>query len=397
MLKIKIVNSVFLAHVLLLTFFNYVILFDIEYDDGIVQTILNNIYTVRDILLYSSILFLCLTRSFTRDSFIVIIGAIILYILTAILSPQNIEYFQEVSTYFILCISVFCVVRSKVFPLKTFIKLNRYVAILTVFLALWFFINNIGTLFFIQHYMVFSNAVSISTAVLISQGFASKNKIDLGLALVSYIMILLGGGRGAFVSLSLLAAIIFWNKYRSSKIIYCGIGVCLLFIIAPNFMVDILGYLSSIVDFDSRTISRLLSDDLLQGSDRYELYGYLCQCIQNDYFLGGGLCADRYYLTSGGLSDNGFYAHNILIEMMVDFGILGLISFGYIIYIFIYVAKKYRNEHFIFNYLLAFFIVGFFQLFFSRSFLTEPIFFIFVAYTIHYNNIKYSGHEETIG
>lgn len=233
--------------------------------------------------------------------------------------------------------------------------------------------------------MDYSNAVSIVSALLLYFGIIEGKKVDLLLGVVTYIILLIAGSRGAFLTLSILIVSLIWLKYKSQKILYLAIFFSVFFLLVPDIFYNALLFISSSVDFESRTIERLLTSDFLRGNDRYQLYTYLWEKIVDDCFLGGGICADRYYLDMGKLTDNGYYTHNIFIELVVDFGIFGLVLFCFILKQIYSFVKKYHNQNSICGFVFVYITVIFIQLFFSRSWLTEPNLYILLGLLIYYN------------
>lgn len=153
-------------------------------------------------------------------------------------------------------------------------------------LAIFTFFSQQSTHLFMEKYMDYSNAVSIVSALLLYFGLNECKKIDTVLGFITYIILFVAGGRGSFVTLTLLIVCLLWLKYNDKRLIYMAFSICIVLLIFPNLILDIILGISSSLDFESRTIERLLSGDLLRGNDRYQLYSYLLGKIEDDYFFG---------------------------------------------------------------------------------------------------------------
>lgn len=388
--KLNLLFTIILLSPLVIQCFSFSLSFyDDLVDGGPIQIFLNYIYAFRDFCLFSSLGILLLYRAFPKDSIILISFVLIILLLSFAVHPENIKYFQQVQTQFILCIDAYLIIRSNLVKIELLKKVLRMFCYGLSILAIFTFFSQQSTLLFMEKYMDYSNAVSIVSALLLYFGLNECKKIDTVLGFITYIILFVAGGRGSFVTLTLLIVCLLWLKYNDKRLIYMAFSICIVLLIFPNLILDIILGISSSLDFESRTIERLLSGDLLRGNDRYQLYSYLLGKIEDDYFLGGGICADRHYLNIGHLTDNGYYAHNIVIELITDFGIFGIFLTIFIIrniYIFI---KKYHKNSEICGFIMVYFIVSFVQLFFSRSWLTEPNLFILMGLLIYYNNKNY--------
>lgn len=388
--KLNLASTILLLSALVIQSFSFSLSFyDGLVDGGVIQIILNYIYTYRDVCLISSLGILLFYRAFPKDSVLLVLFVLLTILFTAAIYPDNIKYFQQVQTQFVLCVDSYLIIRSGLINIELFKKVLRWFCIVLSFLAIYTFFTQQATLLFIEQYMDYSNAVSIVSALLLYFGLVECKKIDTVLGFITYIILFIAGGRGAFITLSLLIVSLLWLKYNDKKYIYVVFCLCIVLLVFPNLILDIILAISSSLDFESRTIERLLSGDLLRGNDRYQLYSYLWGIIKDNPFWGGGICADRYYLDIGHLTDNGYYAHNIIVEMVTDFGMFGLVFLIFVIYQIYRFVKKYHKNRGICGFVIVYVIVSFVQLLFSRSWLTEPNFFILIGLLIYYNNTSY--------
>ena len=94
------------------TFSNSLSFYDGLAEDPLIKTLLGRVYTIRDICLFSSICILLVYQALPKDSIILVLLSIVAIIFTFAIHPENIPYFQDVQTIFILCLNVYLVIRS---------------------------------------------------------------------------------------------------------------------------------------------------------------------------------------------------------------------------------------------------------------------------------------------
>lgn len=391
--NIKFYEIIILVAALLLQSFSFFISFcDLIVSNGFLQICLDLTYTLRDCCLLLSIAIIVLRNRLKIDCILLIVFFIIAYLLTVLFNQKNIPYFSELQISVILSIQVYIIIRSELISFSVFKSIIHVVSRILCILAVLIFLLEKDTIFFQRHYMDFANAISLVCGVLLYFGIMETKKIDFIFGGLLYLAILLSGSRGSLLTLSILICILMWLKMKWKAVLIVGIlFITMLFVIELGLAENFLVFLTEKFGIESRTISRILEADFFKGNDRFELYRYLCDKIIEDMFLGGGLCADRYYLISGGLEKNGTYAHNIFLEMIVDFGIIGFfISLGLLKLLFDFFKTVKDNN--IKGFISVYIIVAFVQLMLSRSWLTEPNFFILFALVINFKKGKcYDG------
>ena len=109
-------------------------------------------------------------------------------------------------------------------------------------------------------------------------------------------------------------------------------------------------------------------------SGRLEIQKELIRQIKINPF-GYGLGGDRVF--------TGWYAHNIFLELIVQFGIfIGGFLCVFLVYIVISSLRKARAEMQILSILLLFICTGLIKLLISGSYLIEPYFFLLLGFAI---------------
>jgi O-antigen ligase len=158
----------------------------------------------------------------------------------------------------------------------------------------------------------------------------------LPLAVIMLALVLIGT-RGAIVSaaISALAAMLMLKKATFSKKQIIKYGLLVVLVLAAfalpytEFGVKFLIFVSDLLHINSRTLRLIASSQFESESGRSEIYQIAFNAILDGNLLGYGLAGDAYFLQGG-------YAHNFIIELCVDFGVMALVMLG----AFIWLIKK---------------------------------------------------------
>lgn len=234
-------------------------------------------------------------------------------------------------------------------------------------------------------YMVYSYFMLLPICVCYEQWKVSKSRADFILAFIGTICIVLCGARGAIMSLIMyfLVGIIYSGNRKVTlnrlltTLIFTVTGITIIWYY--NELIDALIDLLNQFNIESRFISFLAEGALLEDSGRNLITDAVVLGLKNNPF-GYGLYGDRYVIGNFGYG-RFTYAHNIIEEMLCDFGVIG----GSIIFILIIwrfcrmaIRCKDKREYGLVRTLMPY---GFFQLLFSSSYLENVPFFILMGMT----------------
>lgn len=313
--------------------------------------------------------------------FIVFLGGGILY--TKIRFPQNMEYVRPLYLSFLQYVVVAKLILSDFiridFLIKKAIVASRIISVALLIICL--------VLFPQENYMTFSDAISMSAALLIYSGFQG-NKFDLVGGFLVLLSIILFGGRGALLSMIILIILLafFLDRNKKKKMHY---ALVVIFVLPLLFMV-----LPSVVNFSgSRTVQMLISGEGSYDSSRLLIWETLISELSKDPIAGMGLRGDTYLLPFYFDDEsNVAYAHNIFIELFCDFGIVvGSIIVLLLLYILIKgLILNYDVNPIIKGFIYVFLCVSFIQLLLSRTYLMEPNLYvlIFLVIDIYFSKDK---------
>lgn len=298
---------------------------------------------------------------------------LILLLYNIVVFPQNSEYLLYEAVRFTLpvvipsCLCLLCLSDMQVFE-----DVLYYISWITFCLALYYVLGiTFGGIMFNGYNMSFSYGLLLPMLSLYSR----KNSYSIIASLLLFIFVIALGSRGAavFFTLYVIVDIILFNR---KYLIFIILAIVSIIFLIPLFInkLDELG-------ISSRTLILLLSGDFDQDSGRSEIFDLVINPLMKNPILGIGLWGDRYYI-------DGFYCHNIILEVCLNFGIV-LGSF-LILYIFVFFLKTYfrsnaENKMVLLKYLIACVL----PLMLSNSYLVAPNFGIFlgVLYSIRNCNV----------
>lgn len=179
-------------------------------------------------------------------------------------------------------------------------------------------------------------------------------------------LIMFTGTRGAIIAvlLSVISSYLI-KKHNESLIknfILPAIAVIILLVLFGEKILLFMEYLKDLFGFHSRFFYLVNSGTIFSSSARVRIYTIVIDSFLNGNILGLGLGAVPY------LTNGEFYAHNFVIELLADFGILSIIIiYGFYRLLKLSVWKTVNNDFLIAGLLCVFLVI--FPLLFSGTIL----------------------------
>lgn len=202
--------------------------------------------------------------------------------------------------------------------------------------------------------------------------------------LISILIILAVGSRGPILSIGIYIIIEIFNNFKKERLFTIFL-VLLIGIVILIYFHEIALYLYEFLSkhgIYSRTLYLFLQEDDIHLSNRDYIYNSAINLILEHPTLGIGIAGDRYYFDT--------YAHNLFLEIMLDYGIIfGLIISIILIYIFLrstFLLSKDKS----FDFIKILFCIGIVPLMISSSYLTSAWFWIYIGITVKYLKFKKS-------
>ena len=207
--------------------------------------------------------------------------------------------------------------------------------------------------------------------------------IDFIILILTILMIIIVGSRGplVFAMLYLIYKILTKTRITAWGSITALILVNIVLFSAlflDNFSITML---LQKLNIDARTLSLILENRFLESNARVSLLNSSIKLIESRIMLGYGIFGERAIL--------GTYPHSVVLELIMNYGLLLgtflICIFG--ILIFNCSVSKKKKFHRVY---ILFMFIGLFPLVFSGSYLTNIPFYIFLGITIgHY--IRHNG------
>lgn len=213
--------------------------------------------------------------------------------------------------------------------------------------------------------------------------FNERKPISIFISIFSAIFLILLGNRGSMICLMtfILLYVLFMPGTKKNKIV-----ISLILIISATFVLTsinrILLYINNVafeLGLSTRFFNMLMEGNLLSSKGRAAIAEKLFTAIFEKPLLGYGVCGDQYIA--------GTYAHNIGIELWVQYGlIIGTLLFTALIVILVNGIKTaITKEHKAFILVLC--CSSFMKLLFSSTYLSEGFLFLLIGFAIRVQRV----------
>jgi len=206
--------------------------------------------------------------------------------------------------------------------------------------------------------------------------FAKLKKIFALIGIVSGIVLLfLLGTRGplVFAIIYLVFCMLVYTKKWMLRVLFLSFGIAAVFILVSGlymkWLTELYEWLLGI-DIDSFILKQLIFNDESSVSERAVLFEKTMELISKNQFLGVGLFGERSLI--------GGYPHNILLEILVDFGgLLGgaIILLSVLAFALLWKNSKKQDRDFLIVLIFSFAL----KMFISASYITDSGFWLMVG------------------
>lgn len=234
-------------------------------------------------------------------------------------------------------------------------------------------------------YMEFGYYVLPAMIILFCKYNEQKQRKDIIFMILSMVIAFIYGSRG-----SVFAGILFIATYRllingiRSKRMYTTFGVGLigyLLLSSRSFIIVLSDIAYSLLGYNPRTLEKILDNTIFSDSGRNLMFEPAKKIISDNWVFGAGPYADRaliYFDSNDSASRGvGHYMHNILYEMLIDFGVpLTILLIIFFVVAFVKIMDSHRERKVEY---LCFVSLWFFKLMMSGSFWTEVWFWSWFA------------------
>lgn len=356
-----------------------------------ISTTILNVTTKVDTYIYYFIFFILLfmalftifSRKFQPDSLFLVAFFALSFVLSALFVSGSHTYMfstfvdilgNPTYVFFIFSLSAYILARE-IKDVMLFLKIFEYYAYATVFgsIIMYFLLESNG---YVAQYMVISYNMTLHTTFLIINAFYNRKIIKLVVGLFGLLFIVLVGARGPLVAI-LISVLFYLLKSTKSSGLRIITGFLTVFLVALLLVFyqtffEALNNFGRSIGIESRTIQRILSDGFLDDNGRIDIFRKLLGHIN---VFGNGLYSDRVLL-------GGIYAHNLFLELLIDYGIFFGIPIISLISLTIIKAIIISKKH---HYLVLIILLstGFTKLMLSGSYLNqEPSLFALLGFSV---------------
>ncbi len=314
---------------------------------------------------------------------VVYLISVLILIIHSVIFKGNFSYIKTILFPLLFtCISsfIYAISLDNLLVLKTEMeKTARIILFIGIILIFSIFIGSINIS---KYSMALSYYMLIPAIMYLNKLFRKytiKNFIGF---FISFLIIIAFGARGPILCILFFAVtylkIIFKNiNYKKIFIIILFIFIILTLVLFFYDIINILYNLLSNFGIRSRTLWLLLHKDY-NLSGREEIADIIIEAIAKNPILGIGIAGDRVLL-------EGSYSHNIVIEVISNFGIILGILLLSVLGIKWIKSLFSKNESYL-DIILIWSSIGFIHLFISSSYLIDFKFWIFIG--VLFNNTK---------
>lgn len=166
--------------------------------------------------------------------------------------------------------------------------------------------------------------------------FDNHKIVHLIIAFSSAILIVTNGGRGAILCLVLFMVLLFINRIIEKRVSMTKIILLIiimfflgafLFILKDYFLSLIVNVLS-ISKISSRSLEMIVNGTFSDSNGREQIWNTVVDAIRTGGPFGYGLFGDRPFVSPLHVAG---YSHNLFLELLVSFGIIGVVCIIYIL------------------------------------------------------------------
>ncbi len=211
-------------------------------------------------------------------------------------------------------------------------------------------------------------------------GYAMKkpNPLNIAISVLGIFVLVSLGTRGTVVCyLAFVILFLFFFQKTKHPIIIITLFVAMVVVLLFGGLLEWLYKFAEEFNLSLRVLDKLQSGNFGQSQGRVAIAERLLEHIVLYPLTGLGIYSDRRVA-------GGHYAHNILLELLINFGvILGTLLFVLIVALIVkatFCVRRYENNDGTSIVLLAYICAGFLKLFLSGSYLNEDTFFFLLGF-----------------
>lgn len=318
----------------------------------------------------------------------------LLYVLHGIVFPSNEEELVGYMPEFLFTVLPLFLLGGAIRDYKVIVeyfeKASRYVICIAF---TYYMIIQIAGLEITEDNMSFAYYLlpfSVMNVYSLVHKFSLGNLLRMALALYVH---LLAGTRGPLLCIAVsMVLFVYFNKIKSkTKLVWTVILIGFVIFLSSDLSIELLQNLHKFFQkngINSRILEKFLDQTLMEDSGRAAIRETLIIAVHQRPLVGYGLMGDRVILS-------GSYAHSLIYELMIDFGIVGGLALLAILVALLtkdLLGNRISKHHKII--LVCLCSCVFVKLFFSSSYLREPSFFLLLGMLFQRKKTEASSNEQ---
>lgn len=320
-----------------------------------------------------------IVKKFKATDFFFYLGCLTLYIITYLTFPINERWldmfmpivFFQVLPYFFLGLLLD--------PQKQ-LRVIEYVSMAYIVLSLIYLYLTFSTRDVDGEEMGAAYALLPHLLIVFNSCLRNFKWYSLLIFLLGLLRLLGTGNRGSLVCIAFFAIVYFLfcseNKHKWVVVLLLG-AVTFLGWSRQDFIFDFFSNILGEFGFSTRVFDLAMASELADANGRDTIATFFTGKIREGGFLGYGIFGDRSLL-----NDPEGYPHNLVLEILIDFGVpLGALIL-IVVAILFFAAFKSCKSTVSKSLFFVLFTVGFVTFFFSDSYLENPMFFLLVGYCV---------------
>lgn len=224
-----------------------------------------------------------------------------------------------------------------------------------------------------------------SVLYLFYYSFERNGVLNWIFSIIGLFLLFAFGTRGAILSLFIFVILNILPKIKTIKTMTGKIASSILIIVliiifsSQKIMMSLISGLSSFfseIGFSTRIFDMFINGELTLSEGRNKITEQIVVGIKNNPVFGYGILGDR-------IITGGSYAHNIILELWCQFGIIfGTVFLLSVLFIVFYAMSKTKIKEDL-KFIILLVCLVFVKLFLSSSYLIEPYFYFLIGVCIH--------------
>lgn len=230
-------------------------------------------------------------------------------------------------------------------------------------------------------YMGFGYGTVIYWTIITLFAFSENKKIDIIISLITGLLMILLGNRGVVLIQIIIVLLLmkYYTKYYNKvyMLFFLIITGVLLYVFFADINLLFLN-ISKLIGLPSYIFERAINNELFADSGRNYIWNQIWSMIIENPLFGYGVGFDRSIINT--------YSHNLILEIMLDFGIIYGCMFIIALVWMIYDLLIKKQPHQWRNLFLVYFIPSLLMLMFSNSIYHSRDFWISIAIFCAFKN-----------